>query len=274
MSAFRLGEDLHGGWFRSLFASQNPAGLGRAIGIFVLLFVLNLALQLGLTVVILKGVLGGEFSDFALLAKANVLAIFPASIPLAVCAIFLAPSRGATAGEVLSLRWPRFGVLGWVLVIGGFLVFMAAFMVVVTTAFGIDLSQYDPSSNNPLSPVNPKRVVEQVMFELSGDKTLFLYSLLSVGIGAPVAEEFIFRGQIFTALSKTRLGFIGTAVVTSAGWASLHFSEPLIFLGTIFIMGLVFSWMLYRFGSLWVTLACHCVWNLTQAFLIQTQLSP
>ena len=33
-------------------------------------------------------------------------------------------------------------------------------------------------------------------------------------------------------------------------------------------MGLVFGWMMYRFGSLWVTIACHGVWNGTYALII------
>ena len=38
------------------------------------------------------------------------------------------------------------------------------------------------------------------------------YPLIAAGIaiGAPLAEELTFRGQIFAALSQTRLGFIGT----------------------------------------------------------------
>jgi len=33
-------------------------------------------------------------------------------------------------------------------------------------------------------------------------------------------------------------------------------------------MGLVFSWMLYRFGSLWLTMACHTVWNTIYSLVI------
>ncbi len=60
----------------------------------------------------------------------------------------------------------------------------------------------------------------------------------------------------------------GTALVTSALWAGLHLSEPWFSVGLIFVMGLVFGWMMYRFGSLWVTIACHAVWNTSYALLI------
>lgn len=35
----------------------------------------------------------------------------------------------------------------------------------------------------------------------------------------------------------------------------------------IFVMGLIFGWMMYRFGSLWVTIICHAVWNGTFALV-------
>ena len=84
----------------------------------------------------------------------------------------------------------------------------------------------------------------------------------------PIAEELIFRGQLFTALSQTWLGISGTTVVTAAMWALLHVSEPWLSVGVIFVMGLVFGWMMYRFGSIWVTMACHGVWNTVYALAI------
>ena len=89
-----------------------------------------------------------------------------------------------------------------------------------------------------------------------------------IAFGAPIAEEVIFRGQLFSALSQTRLGVSGATVVTSALWALLHLSEPWLSVGLIFVMGLVFGWMIYRFGSLWVTMVAHAVWNASYALLI------
>ena len=59
-------------------------------------------------------------------------------------------------------------------------------------------------------------------------------------------------------------------MVTSALWAGLHLTEPLLSVGIIFIMGLVFGWMMYRFGSLWVTMACHGAWNTMFALALFT----
>jgi membrane protease YdiL (CAAX protease family) len=89
-----------------------------------------------------------------------------------------------------------------------------------------------------------------------------------VALGAPIAEELIFRGQLFTALRQSRLGFSGATVVTALAWSLLHVTEPWLTVGLIFGMGLVFGWMMYRFGSLWVTLACHALWNTSYSLLI------
>ena len=78
----------------------------------------------------------------------------------------------------------------------------------------------------------------------------------------------IFRGQLFSALSRTRLGVSGATLLTAATWALLHASEPWLSVGLIFFMGLVFGWMMYRFGSLWVVIACHSAWNGIYALIV------
>jgi membrane protease YdiL (CAAX protease family) len=106
------------------------------------------------------------------------------------------------------------------------------------------------------------------MFDIANEPLLFLLVFPSIAIGAPLAEEMIFRGQLFSALSQTRLGVSGTTVLTSAAWALLHSSEPWLSIGLIFIMGLAFGWMMYRFGSLWVPIVCHGAWNGTYALIV------
>jgi len=45
-------------------------------------------------------------------------------------------------------------------------------------------------------------------------------------------------------------------------------TEPWLMIGVIFIMGLVFGYLLYRFGSIWVPIICHGVWNGAYALLV------
>ena len=93
-------------------------------------------------------------------------------------------------------------------------------------------------------------------------------TLPSLIIGAPLGEELVFRGQMFVALSQTRIGFPGASLLTSAGWAALHWTGNPMVVALLFCMGLVLCFLLRRFGSLWVTMACHAAWNASTAFFI------
>lgn len=85
--------------------------------------------------------------------------------------------------------------------------------------------------------------------------------LAIIGVGAPLSEEFLFRGFLFSGLAKSRLGLLGTGIVTTFLWTLLHFGYSIFGLIEVFAIGLYFSWLLARTGSLWVTIFCHAVYN-------------
>jgi len=85
--------------------------------------------------------------------------------------------------------------------------------------------------------------------------------LIIIGIGAPLSEELLFRGFLFSGLAKSRLGLVGTSLLTAAGWTALHAGYSVAGLLEIFVIGLYFSWLLVRTGSLWVPIFCHAVYN-------------
>lgn len=87
-------------------------------------------------------------------------------------------------------------------------------------------------------------------------------ALIAVGIGAPLSEELIFRGFLFSALAK-RVGVLGAAVLTTAAWTSLHAGYSIFGLAEVFAVGLFFSWLLWKTGSLRVPLFCHAAYNTT-----------
>lgn len=89
----------------------------------------------------------------------------------------------------------------------------------------------------------------------------FYLVLLMICVGAPLSEEILFRGFLFSALAKTRLGLIGTSLVTSLLWTSLHAGYSIFGLIEVLWIGLYFSWLLVRTGSLWVTIFCHALYN-------------
>ena len=83
-----------------------------------------------------------------------------------------------------------------------------------------------------------------------------------LGIGAPLSEELLFRGFLLGALAQSRLGFLGAAVVSSGLWTTLHVGYSLVGLAEVFAIGLFLSWLLWRTGSLRVTIFCHGLYNL------------
>lgn len=88
----------------------------------------------------------------------------------------------------------------------------------------------------------------------------WLLLILAV-IGAPLSEEIVFRGFLQSALAQSPLGFWGAVLVTNTAWTALHAGYSWTGLLDVFVAGLVFSWLLWRTGSLWVPIICHGLYN-------------
>jgi membrane protease YdiL (CAAX protease family) len=91
---------------------------------------------------------------------------------------------------------------------------------------------------------------------------------IAVVIFAPIFEESFFRGFAFEGFRRSRLGLIGTIIVTSIVWTSLHVGYSVSSLGAIFIFGLVLGFVRYKTGSLWGTMLMHAVYNVVGMTLI------
>jgi membrane protease YdiL (CAAX protease family) len=85
---------------------------------------------------------------------------------------------------------------------------------------------------------------------------------LAVVVFAPVFEEGFFRGFLFVGLTKSRLGSIGTIILTAAAWAALHIQYDVFGIANVLILGLVFGIVRLKTKSLWSTIVLHAVWNL------------
>jgi membrane protease YdiL (CAAX protease family) len=92
--------------------------------------------------------------------------------------------------------------------------------------------------------------------------------LAAICIGAPMSEELLFRGFLFSGLAKSRIGVLGAAVVTTVLWTSLHLGYTLFGLFEVLGIGFYLSWVLIRTGSLWVTMFCHGVYNTVVAIAL------
>lgn len=80
---------------------------------------------------------------------------------------------------------------------------------------------------------------------------------------APLFEEAFFRGFLFAGLQRSKIGIIGTILVTSLVWTSLHVVQYGPYeLAIVFLMGILLGLARYRTGSLWSPLLMHAFWNL------------
>src|SRR5262249_23247129 len=87
-------------------------------------------------------------------------------------------------------------------------------------------------------------------------------------IAAPLVEELLFRGFLLSAIAKSRIGFWGAALVSDAAWTMMHAAvHPWTALPSHFILGLVFSFILWRTGSLWACIFAHAANNIEPALV-------
>lgn len=261
-----LGSDIHGSFAVRPYRPSNPAGLVIALVIALVLVGIYVTLPAVFGLMVNSSWGGG--GDLHQMVKATLVGLLPAALTTVVAAWFLAYVKGGRPSDVLALRRPSLGWLGWIAVVGGFLLSFYVAIAVIVTIFGIDLAQYTPGPDGQSPETGSAGLVKETMFDIANEPRLFALVLLSVGIGAPLAEEVVFRGQLFAALSRTRIGAAGATLFTSAIWALLHATEPWLSIGLIFMMGLAFGFLLVRFGSLWVTIACHAAWNATYSVVI------
>ena len=83
-------------------------------------------------------------------------------------------------------------------------------------------------------------------------------------IGAPLMEEFIFRGTIYPGL-KSVIGGPAAALSSSIVFALLH---PMLDCATIFVLGLLLVYVYERTGTLWASIALHATNNFITTILV------
>ncbi len=118
-----------------------------------------------------------------------------------------------------------------------FMIVMYAAIFGLVAVFQIDLADYTPGPDGQSPTSGSAGLVKEAMFDMANEPALFWLAVPAVAIGAPLAEELVFRGQLFAALARSRAGFSGATLITSALWSLLHLTEPWLAIGIIFMMG-------------------------------------
>jgi uncharacterized protein len=97
----------------------------------------------------------------------------------------------------------------------------------------------------------------------AGRYTGWLLALRLAGIVvlAPVAEELVFRGVLFSRIAASRLGPAGAIVIPAALFALIHVQYGGAEILLILIDGLFYGLARYRTGSVLVPMLLHCLGN-------------
>jgi membrane protease YdiL (CAAX protease family) len=264
-----IGDDFRAARHGWLYNAQAAQPLLMALGLTLALLALHVFLQLVFAKIAVS-FLGGAGDvlyskapeDVKLAARAAVISLLPEGLLISGIALFFASIGNRSPRQVLALQFPRLGILGWSAIVAGFVVAVALWNMGVMKALNIDPSQYLPSSGGADDAASSSGMVEKTIAGMANEPLMMWLTVPSVIFGAPLVEELVFRGGMFSALLKSGVGKIPTVLVTSLLWAVLHaFGDPPLFVFLIFGMGVLLGILLLRFGSLWVTIACHCVWN-------------
>jgi membrane protease YdiL (CAAX protease family) len=204
---------------------------------------LSIAISVGasLAVVFLSGQAETGWEAALMSPLPLAVGLIAGQIPLILLTWGAAGFYSSDRSEMLALRQPRGG---WKV---AFLALIPLF--VVTGAWTALVAVWKPEV-----VVGDLRLIGDLI------QNQPVLALLAIGIGAPLSEELLFRGFLFSGLAKSRLGLWGAAGITSALWTAIH-GYSLFGLIEVLAIGLYFSWLLVRTGSVWVTIFCHAVYN-------------
>ena len=149
---------------------------------------------------------------------------------------------GGKVRDVLALRSP----------VGAPLVYLKGIALMALLQIAVSIVQYNFFPQDMYADLRP-------FVRLFGEQ--WLLALLVVGVGAPLSEELLFRGFLLSALAGSGMGFWGGALITTGLWTALHAGYSAVGIVEVFLIGLFFSWLLWRTGSLRVAIFCHALYN-------------
>lgn len=238
--------DSHGGGSEA-FAQRTPWTAGAA-GFFALLtlgFSIGTAYLAQPLLSVLSAWMTGSSRSVSHGAVINMmLTMFVMQIAIIALVWWGAARFGGRRKQVLSLRSSLpFGLFlyGLVGMVGLLLPYNLLIYFVWPSSFAADLRPF---------------------WDLAHSPAVWLAAVV-VGVGAPLSEELLFRGFLLPALAKTQHGLAGAALIATCGWTALH-SYSLAGTCEVFLIGIYFAWLMWRFANLWLPIALHALYNLVQ----------
>lgn len=85
---------------------------------------------------------------------------------------------------------------------------------------------------------------------------------LAIVLAAPLSEEVLFRGFLFTGLKASIVGPAGAIAMTSLFWATLHLQYDFLGMIHVFTVGILLGLARHKTGSILLTFNLHALLNL------------
>ncbi len=157
----------------------------------------------------------------------------------AVLVLAVASRRSFPARDYLALKPPAWKALvAW---LGGLCLFVAASDLIIH-----------------LWGASP---VAEWMRDIYASASCLPCLLAALIVLAPVLEELVFRGFIFTGVQE-RLGPFWAVVFATAPWALLHLQYEWYYMVVGFMLGMLFCIARWRTGSIYVSIIMHALSNI------------
>jgi hypothetical protein len=184
---------------------------------------------------------GGQ--DFISLATPQGVAFAASAQVLSLILVWICAGMGGRRREVLHLTGARFTA--------GFYAVSALILLAVTGL--LELLLYKTFAVDIFADTAWLR---EGLFSSVAAGTFVIAVIL-----APLWEELTFRGFLLSALSKTRLGFWGAALIANVLWTSLHATYSWAGVASVFVAGLILSWLVWRTGDIKPAIVTHAAGN-------------
>ena len=225
----------------------RPFGFWATLGWSLLIVFAYVLVQGGAGLVMaMSGVVGQsgampsarDFESNGLVIAIATLLSTPVMVVL--CLLCAALRQGLRVGDYLGLNWPPAKTaIGWSL----------AYLAILIATDGVTTLLGRP-------------MVPEFMVETYQSAKLLPLLWIALIVGAPLSEEFFFRGFLFKGLQHSFVRPWGTVVLTAALWAVIHVQYDIYGIGLIFLEGLLLGCARLTTGSVWLCIALHALTNL------------
>jgi uncharacterized protein len=214
------------------------ATTGWTLLIIVVMFAAQIAGLIIFVVFRIVTTSSAKFDDLATNGNVMTLATLLSTPAIVGLVVLLIRVRRYPTRDYLALYWPP-----------------ARSAVIALLGLAVLLGATDLTSYLLGRPLVPK-----VMFDVYRTSSLPAF-LFAIVVLAPVGEETLFRGFMYTGIAASRAGPVVAIIITSVAFASLHVQYDLLGIAAVAATGLYLGVVRFRTRSLLLTMLLHAVGN-------------